>query len=98
MQSQARLIAASNLELQPLVETMRFRPDLYYRLSMLKFEIPPLRRRKVDIIPLAKKFINRSPPSTASRSTGSRTACLMRSSSTLGRATFASSSTSFSGR
>jgi DNA-binding NtrC family response regulator len=57
MQSQARLIAASNLELQPLVETMRFRPDLYYRLSMLKFEIPPLRRRKVDIIPLAKKFI-----------------------------------------
>lgn len=57
LQSQARLIAASNLELQPLVETMRFRPDLYYRLSMLKFEIPPLRRRKVDIIPLAKKFI-----------------------------------------
>ncbi len=57
LQSQARLIAASNLELQPLVEQMRFRPDLYYRLSMLKFEIPPLRKRKVDIIPLAKKFI-----------------------------------------
>ncbi len=57
LQSQARLIAASNLDLQPLVEQMRFRPDLYYRLSMLKFEIPPLRRRKVDIIPLAKKFI-----------------------------------------
>lgn len=56
-QSQARLIAASNLDLQPLVEQVRFRPDLYYRLSMLKFEIPPLRRRKVDIIPLAKKFI-----------------------------------------
>lgn len=58
LQSQARLIAASNLDLQPLVETMRFRPDLYYRLNMLKFEIPPLRRRKVDIIPLAKKFIS----------------------------------------
>jgi len=57
LQSQARLIAASNLDLQPLVEQVRFRPDLYYRLSMLKFEIPPLRRRKVDIIPLAKKFI-----------------------------------------
>ncbi len=57
LQSQARLVVASNLDLQPLVEQLRFRPDLYYRLSMLKFEIPPLRKRKVDIIPLAKKFI-----------------------------------------
>ncbi len=55
--SQARLVVASNLDLQPLVEQVRFRPDLYYRLSMLKFEIPPLRKRKVDIIPLAKKFV-----------------------------------------
>jgi two-component system, NtrC family, response regulator AtoC len=43
--------------LQPLVEQSRFRPDLYYRLNMLKFVIPPLRQRKVDIIPLAQKFI-----------------------------------------
>lgn len=57
LKSQARLVVASNLELQPLVEQGRFRPDLYYRLNMLKFEIPPLRRRKVDIIPMAKKFI-----------------------------------------
>jgi two-component system, NtrC family, response regulator AtoC len=54
---QARLIVASNLELQPLVEQGRFRPDLYYRLNMLKFIIPPLRQRRMDIIPLAKKFI-----------------------------------------
>ena len=53
---QARLIVASNLDLQPLVEKGRFRPDLYYRLNMLKFVIPPLRHRKMDIIPLAKKF------------------------------------------
>ncbi len=53
---QARLIVASNLELQPLVETGRFRPDLYYRLNMLKFVIPPLRQRRMDIVPLAKKF------------------------------------------
>jgi two-component system, NtrC family, response regulator AtoC len=57
MKSEARLIVASNLELQPLVEQKRFRPDLYYRLNMLKFEIPPLRARKPDIIPLARKFI-----------------------------------------
>lgn len=54
---QARLIVASNLELQPLVEQGRFRPDLYYRLNMLKFVIPPLRQRRMDIVPLAKKFV-----------------------------------------
>lgn len=58
VKSQARLIVASNLELQPLVHQGKFRPDLYYRLNMLKFEIPPLRARKPDIIPLAQKFIS----------------------------------------
>lgn len=57
--SQARLVVASNLDLQPLVEAGRFRPDLYYRLNMLKFEIPPLRTRKVDIIPLARAFVKK---------------------------------------
>ncbi len=57
--SQARLVVASNLDLQPLVEQGRFRPDLYYRLNMLKFDLPPLRKRKVDVIPLARKFIAR---------------------------------------
>jgi DNA-binding NtrC family response regulator len=55
--AEARLIVASNLDLQPLVEQKRFRPDLYYRLNMLKFEIPPLRARRPDIVPLAKKFV-----------------------------------------
>ncbi|MDZ4686486.1 MAG: sigma-54 dependent transcriptional regulator [Planctomycetaceae bacterium] len=55
--SKARLIVASNLELQPLVEQGRFRPDLYYRLNMLKFVIPPLRHRKMDIVPLVRKFM-----------------------------------------
>ncbi len=59
IRSQARLVVASNLDLQPLVEQGRFRPDLYYRLNMLKFEIPPLRQRKPDIIPLAKIFIEK---------------------------------------
>lgn len=55
--SRARLVVASNLDLQPLVEQGKFRPDLYYRLNMLKFDIPPLRKRKMDIVPLARKFI-----------------------------------------
>ena len=57
LKSQARLIVASNVDLAPLVEQKRFRPDLYYRLNMLKFEIPPLRARRPDVVPLAKKFI-----------------------------------------
>lgn len=56
--SRARLIVASNLDLQPLVEQGRFRPDLYYRLNMLKFVIPPLRQRKMDIVPLTRKFMS----------------------------------------
>lgn len=55
---QARIIAASNLELQPLVETGRFRPDLYYRLNTLTFRIPPLRKRLADIEPLARYFVH----------------------------------------
>lgn len=57
LKSEARLIVASNVDLQPLVEKGRFRPDLYYRLNMLKFDIPPLRARKPDIVPLARKFV-----------------------------------------
>lgn len=58
MTSQARLVVASNLPLEPLVEKGLFRPDLYYRLSMLKFELAPLRKRKPDIKTLAKRFIH----------------------------------------
>lgn len=54
----ARIIAASNLQLQPLVEQGRFRPDLYYRLNTLSFNIPPLRKRLPDIEPLARYFVH----------------------------------------
>ena len=55
---EARIIAASNLELQPLVEQGRFRPDLYYRLNTLSFTIPPLRKRLPDIETLSRYFIH----------------------------------------
>jgi DNA-binding NtrC family response regulator len=55
----ARIIAASNLELQPLVEQGRFRPDLYYRLNTLSFTLPPLRKRMPDIESLARYFVHR---------------------------------------
>ncbi len=56
--SAARLVVASNLDLQPLVEQGKFRPDLYYRLNMLKFEIAPLRQRKLDIAPMTRKLVS----------------------------------------
>ena len=58
MKVKARIIAASNLQLQPLVEQGKFRPDLYYRLNTLSFVIPPLRKRLPDIEPLARFFVH----------------------------------------
>lgn len=53
----ARIIAATNIDLKQLVEEKKFRADLYYRLNVVSFVIPPLRQRKEDIIPLAHQFI-----------------------------------------
>nr|WP_300094683.1 sigma 54-interacting transcriptional regulator [Sedimentibacter sp.] len=53
----ARIIAATNVDLKHLVEEKKFRADLYYRLNVVTFVIPPLRYRKEDIIPLAHQFI-----------------------------------------
>ena len=54
--SQARLIAASNQDLDSLVESGEFRRDLYYRLNVLSFRLPPLRERPYDIEFLARNF------------------------------------------
>jgi DNA-binding NtrC family response regulator len=53
----ARCIVASNVCLEKLVREGRFRQDLFYRLHQLKFEIPPLRQRPRDIVPLAVEII-----------------------------------------
>ena len=53
----ARVIAASNMDLREAVSQGRFRMDLYQRLSQFVVTIPPLRERKADIIPLAEYFI-----------------------------------------
>ncbi len=49
-----RVIAATNVDLEALVEARDFRRDLYYRLSVLTIEIPPLRERPEDLLPLAE--------------------------------------------
>ncbi|WP_163336767.1 sigma-54 dependent transcriptional regulator [Desulfopila sp. IMCC35008] len=52
-----RIIAATNRDLESAVEEGLFREDLYYRLNVIKIELPPLRSRGADILLLARKFI-----------------------------------------
>ena len=54
-----RLIAATNRNLEELVQKGAFRKDLYYRLKVIPIEIPPLRERKDDILPLSLHFLNK---------------------------------------
>lgn len=54
-----RIVAASNVNLQQAVKEGRFREDLYYRLSVITVELPPLRTRKVDIPLLAEFFLEK---------------------------------------
>jgi DNA-binding NtrC family response regulator len=53
----ARILAASNRVLEDEVKAGRFREDLFYRLKVVELNIPPLRERREDILPLAAKFI-----------------------------------------
>ena len=53
-----RLIAATHRNLAQMVEENRFRADLFHRLVVIHLTIPPLRERKQDIVPLAKKFLS----------------------------------------
>jgi DNA-binding NtrC family response regulator len=55
----ARLIVASNVNLEAAIEHGSFRPDLYYRLNVMSFHLPPLRERVEDIAPLVRGMVAR---------------------------------------
>jgi transcriptional regulator with PAS, ATPase and Fis domain len=57
-----RLIAATNQDLKNAVAEGRFRADLYHRLSQIRLEVPPLRERPADILPLAEHFLGQQNP------------------------------------
>ena len=55
-----RIVAATNRDLEAMVEKQEFRSDLYYRLNVLPLYIPPLRERKEDIPALISYFLKKS--------------------------------------
>jgi DNA-binding NtrC family response regulator len=52
-----RMVAATNTDLRAAIREGRFREDLYYRLNVIELELPPLSRRREDILPLARHFL-----------------------------------------
>jgi DNA-binding NtrC family response regulator len=58
LQLDVRIIAATNQELENIIQQGQFREDLYYRLNVMRIHLPPLRERKEDIPLFALHFIN----------------------------------------
>jgi transcriptional regulator with PAS, ATPase and Fis domain len=65
-----RIIAATNRDLREAIANKTFREDLFYRLNVIEFHLPPLRERPEDVIPLAESFIQKYNAILGSKVTG----------------------------
>lgn len=66
----ARVISATNRDLESAIEENRFREDLYYRINVIQIELPPLRSRGTDILLIADFFLRRFAAQTGKPVTG----------------------------
>ncbi|MBI1938256.1 MAG: sigma-54-dependent Fis family transcriptional regulator [Ignavibacteriales bacterium] len=60
LKTDVRIICATNRDLHKLISEGKFREDLYYRLSVIPIDIPPLRKRKEDIVSLVEHFLKKT--------------------------------------
>jgi len=65
LQTDVRVLTATNRDLERAVQDGHFREDLYWRLNVIAVNVPPLRERREDIIPLAEHFIEKVSAATA---------------------------------
>ncbi|HET9619774.1 MAG TPA: sigma-54 dependent transcriptional regulator [Kofleriaceae bacterium] len=59
LEADVRWVAATNRDLRAMIDDGRFREDLYHRLAVFPIKLPPLRDRKVDLLPLARALLER---------------------------------------
>ena len=59
LRTQVRVIAATNKDLTAMVKEKSFREDLFYRINVVQIQLPPLRNRSEDVLPLAEHFLKR---------------------------------------
>jgi len=74
----ARIVAATNRDLEEEIEQRRFREDLFYRINVVHIHVPPLRQRENDVVLLAQNFLRLGQPGGSPRVVGLRVAAAER--------------------